>query len=139
MALQRVNLALLLLLSACNSEGSLFAPDRMTGQGGGASNSPAVLGEWEVILLVSVEGDLQTWTTNWLFRAGQTCRFQQTTKSLVEGVPRVELRACTWRTGNGRLTVTFTDTGEVLPMEFEFAALDPDRLVLDNIEYHRVP
>lgn len=131
--------ALLLVLAACNSEGNLFAPDRMSGQGGGVSNSPAVIGEWEVILLVSVEEDLQNWTTNWLFRAGQTCRFQQTIESLVEGFPRVELRPCTWTTGNGLLTVTFTDNGEVLPMDFEFAALDPNRLVLDNLEYHRIP
>ncbi len=140
MSLKHAGLAALtLFLGGCNSEGNLFAPDRMSGQGGGATNSPAVVGEWEVILLVSVEGDLQNWTTNWLFRSGQTCRFQQTIESLVEGFPRVELRPCTWATGNGLLTVTFTDNGEVLPMKFEFAALDPNRLVLDNLEYHRVP
>ena len=131
--------ALLLFLGACNSEGNLFGPDRMSGVGGGASNAAAVIGEWEVTLIISVEDDLQTWTTNWLFGQSQACRFQQTTESLVEGFPRIEVRLCTWRTGTGLLTVTFTDNGEVLPMEFEFAGLDPDRLVLDNIEYHRVP
>lgn len=140
MMLKRESLAaLVLFLGACNSEGHLFAPDRMSGQGGGATSNAAVIGEWEVILLVSVEEDLQNWTTNWLFRSGQTCRFQQTVESLVEGFPRVELRPCTWQTGNGLLTVTFTDTGEVLPMQFDFAGLDPNRLVLDDIEYHRVP
>jgi len=131
--------AVMLLLAACNSEGSLFENDRMQGQGGGTSNNNAILGEWETIIVISAADDLQKWTTNWLFRSGGSCRFQQTTESLVEGFPRVELRNCTWRTANGFLTVTYTDTGEVLSMRFEFAALDPNRLVLDSIEYHRVP
>ena len=132
--------ALLLVLGGCNQEGSLFETDRMSGVGGGGSNTPAVVGTWETTIIVSVEGDLQNWTTRWDFNAaGLTCRFTQTIESLVEGFPRVETRPCTWTTANGILTVTFTDNGEVLPMTFEFAGLDPNRLVLDDIEYHRVP
>jgi len=132
--------AALLVLGGCNQEGSLFETDRMSGVSGGGNNSIAVLGAWETTIIVSVEGDLQTWTTRWDFNAtGLTCRFIQTTESLVEGFPRIETRPCTWATANGILTVTFTDNGEVLPMTYEFAGLDPNRLVLDDIEYHRVP
>ena len=133
--------ALLLAVGACNQTGNLFETDRMSGQGGGGeTNTPAVLGAWETTIIVSVEGDLQTWTTRWDFNAvGLTCRFNQVIESLVEGVPRIETRPCTWSTSNNILTVTFTDNGEVLPMTYEFAGLDPNRLVLDEIEYHRVP
>jgi hypothetical protein len=131
--------ALLVVLGACNTEGNLFAPDNVPGQSGGGSNTPAIVGEWETVILITVEDDLQNWTTNWLFRANLSCRFQQTIESLVEGIPRIDLRPCTWATSNGVLTVTFTDNGEILPMSYEFAGLDPNRLVLDDIEYVRLP
>jgi hypothetical protein len=132
--------ALLLVLGGCNQEGSLFENDRMSGVSGGGNSSIAVLGTWETTIIVTVEDDLQNWTTRWEFEApGQACRFTQTTESLVEGFPRIETRPCTWATANGILTVTFSDNGEVLPMRFGFASLDPNRLVLDDIEYHRVP
>jgi len=42
--------------------------------------------------------------------------------------------------GQGPDTVmTYTDNGEILNMPYEFAGLNPNRLVLDSIEYHRVP
>ena len=131
--------ALLLVLGACNSEGSLFAPDRPPGQSGGGTTSPAVIGEWETVIIISADGDIQNWTTNWIFRSDLTCRFLQTIESVLEDVPRVELRPCTWSTANGILTVTYTDNGEVLNMSYDFAGLDPNRLVLDDIEYRRVP
>lgn len=131
--------ALLVFSVSCNSEGNLFAPDRVPGQNGGGGSSPGLIGEWEVILLIAVEDDLQNWTTRWLFGLNQACRFTQITESLVEGFPRTEIRPCTWTTANGILTVRFTDNGEVLPMEYDFAGLDPNRLVLDDIEYHRFP
>jgi hypothetical protein len=138
-SLRSAGLALVLVLGACNTEGNLFAPDRIPGQSGGDTSSPAVVGEWETILIISTDGDLQNWTTNWIFRLDLTCRFQQTVESLVEGFPRIELRPCTWSTANGILTVVFTDNGEVLPMTYEFAGLNPNRLVLDDIEYVRIP
>ena len=61
--------ALLLVLGGCNQEGSLFENDRMSGIGGGGSNTPAVVGTWETTIIVSVEGDLQNWTTRWEFNA----------------------------------------------------------------------
>lgn len=131
--------ALLAFLVACNTEGNLFAPDRIPGQSGGGGSTRALIGEWETILLIAVEDDLQNWTTRWLFGVNRACRFTQITESLVEGFPRTEVRPCTWTTSNNTLTVRFSDNGEVLPMEFDFAGLDPNRLVLDDIEYHRFP
>ena len=130
---------MLLALGACNQEGNLFETDRLTGVSGGGNNTPAVLGVWETTIIVTVEGDLQNWTTRWEFNApGLTCRFTQTIESLVEGFPRIDTRPCTWSTSNGILTVVFSDNGEVMTMPYEFAGLDPNRLVLDDIEYHRV-
>ena len=137
--LRSAGAALLLVLGACNSEGSLFAPDRPAGQSGGDTSTPLVIGEWETTIIISEAGDLQNWTTNWVFRADLTCRFLQTIESVLEDIPRVELRPCTWSTANGILTVTYTDNGEILNMPYEFAGLNPNRLVLDSIEYHRVP
>ena len=144
MYLQRIyrgaGVALVLVLGACNQEGSLFENDRPSGVSGGGNNTVAVVGTWETTIIVTVEGDLQNWTTRWEFEAtGLECRFTQTIESLVEGFPRIETRPCTWTTANGIVTVTFTDNGEVLPMRYDFAGLDPNRLVLDDIEYHRVP
>ena len=143
MLLQRMvrgaGMALLLMLGACNQEGSLFENDRMSGVAGSGNNSLAVVGTWETTIIISVEGDLQNWTTRWEFdAAGRTCRYTQTTESLVEGFPRIKTRPCTWTTANGIVTVTYTDNGEVLAMTYEFASLDPNRLVLQDIEYHRV-
>jgi hypothetical protein len=131
--------ALLLVLGACNQEGNLFETDRPSGQAGGGTTSPVVVGSWETTLIVNVDGDLQTWTTRWDFNAaGLTCRFNQVVESLVEGIPRIETRPCTWLTSNGFVSVTFTDNEEVLRMAFEFADFDPNRLVLDGTEYQRV-
>jgi hypothetical protein len=132
--------AVLLALGACNQEGSLFETERTSGQAGGGTNTLVVVGNWETTLIFTVEDDIQTVTTRWEFNAaGLTCRFNQVVESLLEGFPRFETRPCTWATANGVLTVTFTDNGEVLPMRYDFAAFDPNRLVLDDIEYHRVP
>ena len=131
--------ALLLIFGACNTEGNLFAPDRPSGQSGGGSTTPAVIGEWETVIIVTVDTDIQNWTTNWIFRSDLSCRFLQTIESVIEDIPRVDLRPCTWSTANGIITVTFGDNGEVLNMSYDFAGLDPNRLVLDDIEYRRIP
>jgi hypothetical protein len=97
------------------------------------------VGQWETILLVDVPGDSQTWTTTWLFQADQTCRFTRSILSIVEGLPRVTLRPCTWRTANATVLVSYTEpagTSSVLP--YDFVAFDPDRLLLEGIEYRRV-
>jgi hypothetical protein len=139
---RRRHLVLLLLglSGACGGERSLFAPvDRVTGTGGRDSGDARLVGEWETILLVDVPGDRQTWTTTWVFRDDLTCRFTRSILSIAEGVPRVTIRTCTWRTANATVLVTYTDPlGTVSTLPYDFVSFDPNRLLLEGIEYRRV-
>jgi hypothetical protein len=129
-----------MLTSACGGQPSLFAPDDgQSGVGGRPSGDARLVGEWQTIILVDVPGDSQTWTTTWLFRSDLTCRFTRSILSIADGVPRVTLRPCTWRTANSTVLVTYTDppgTGVILP--YDFASFAPNRLLLEGIEYSRV-
>jgi hypothetical protein len=97
----------------------------------------ALTGTWQTVLVVQVADDFQTWTTTWRFAAAGTCRQTVVTESLAEGFPRTATRDCTWRTNDGAVAITFAAGGTV-SFDFSFAALDPARLVLDGLEYHRV-
>lgn len=91
------------------------------------------------MLLIDVAGDLQTWATTWSFRIDNTCRFSRSVLSLVEGVPRVTLRPCTWRTANAIIQVTYTDTQTgTSQLPYQFISFNPDRLQLEGVEYRRV-
>lgn len=87
--------------------------------------------------MIEVPGDLQTWTTTWHFDAAGTCRQTLVTESLAEGFPRTTVRDCSWATNGGEVAITFAGGGTVT-FDFSFAALDPDRLVLDGFEYQRL-
>jgi lipocalin-like protein len=133
--------ALALLLAACGSEPTAPGMDRPgSGFGSGTSNSGSSLatlvGTWQTTAVIEVPGDVQTSTTTWQFDADGTCRLTMTTESLAEGFPRTAERACTWTVSGTRLSVTFAGGG-TLDLEFSFAGLSPDRLVLDGFEYHR--
>ena len=58
------------------------------------------------------------------------------TESLAEGFPRTTDLACTWTITGTQLQIAFAGGG-TLVMEFSFAGLSPDRLVLDGFEYQR--
>jgi hypothetical protein len=58
------------------------------------------------------------------------------TESLAEGFPRTTVLACTWTITGTQLQIAFAGGG-TLVMEFSFAGLSPDRLVLDGFEYQR--
>jgi hypothetical protein len=105
-----------------------------SGSGGGAA---ALVGTWETIVVIQVPGDLQTWTTTWRFDADGTCRQTVVTESLAEGFPRTIERTCAWSTNGGEIAITFVGGGTVV-FDFSFAALSPDRLVLDGFEYQRL-
>lgn len=132
-----------LTLGSLACEGSPVAPradqppdglGRGTSDGGSAAG--ALVGVWQTTVVVQVPGDLQTWTTTWEFDADQSCREIQVTESLAEGFPRTTDRACTWAASGTQMTVTFAGGG-TLVMQFSFAGLSPDRLVLDGFEYQR--
>ncbi len=116
-------------------------PSRQPGTGGtggpGASASSPVVGAWEAVLLLEASGDAQTWTTVWRFARDGSCRFTRTTLSLLEGVPRVEDRRCTWRLSGPEILVTWT-AGGARALPYQFAGLSPNRLVLEGIEYRRI-
>ncbi len=124
---------------ACGGEGSIFAPPRPTGQGGGGSLNPTLFGEWEAVILIEAPPDIQTWTTRWRFDGDRTCRFRQVVVSALEGTTREKTRDCTWRDVNATIALVWQDSGvgEVLP--YSFPSLNPNRLLLQGIEYRRAP
>jgi hypothetical protein len=133
---------ILLLLAACNADPT--AP-RMgqagggngSGTSGGGGGGSELVGAWQTVVVIEVPGDLQTWTTTWRFDSAGTCRQTVITESLAEGFPRTTERTCTWTTSSGEVTISFVGGG-TLTFDFSFAALDPDRLVLDGFEYQRL-
>lgn len=129
---------LCLTLAGCGGEGGLFAPGRNPGVSGGGGGD-ALVGRWETTLVLDVPPDFQTWTTMWTFRSDRTCHYRQTVVSVLEGGARVKERDCEWRTANTVITVTWADTGAEEGLPFSFAALDPNRLLLQGIEYRRAP
>jgi hypothetical protein len=110
-------------------------PARGTGTGTGTD---ALLGTWQVMTVIPIGADFQTSTVIWQFDANGTCRQDVTTLLASEGIPRLTRRDCTWSSGLNAITVTFTGS---LPATFSvaFAAFSADRLVLDGLEYSRVP
>ena len=133
-----VGLGLLLVMAACGGERSLFAPDHQPAGSGIPGRDPAVMGTWQVVLLISAETDLQTWTTTWQFAADGTCRFSRVIRSALEGQDRITVRPCSWRTANATIIVTYTDDATTALLPYRLAAFDPDRLVLEGVEYARV-
>ena len=133
---------MILLLAAC--DGHPTSPP--TGQAGGGNDSgasggggggSALVGSWQTVVLIEVPGDLQTWTTTWRFDPAGTCRQTVITESLAEGFPRTTERTCTWSTNSGEVAISYVGGGTVT-FDFSFAALDPNRLVLDGFEYQRL-
>ena len=129
-------------LAACNGDptgprGGLPGGGAGSGTRGGGTSQSALVGDWRTVLVIEVPGDLQTWTTTWHFDATGTCRQTLVTESLAEGFPRTTDRICTWATNGGQIAITFVGGG-TLSFAFSFAALDPDRLVLDGFEYQRL-
>ena len=96
------------------------------------------MGEWETVLVIWLDTDVQTWTTNWVFRRDGTCRYRQTVHSVLEDATRVKLRDCAYTLNGPAVTITFLDTGALLTTPHSFAALSRDRLILEGIEYRRI-
>ena len=108
-----------------------------SGASGGGGGGSALVGAWQTVVVIEVPGDLQTWTTTWRFDSAGTCRQTVITESLAEGFPRTTERTCTWTTNTGEVAISYVGGGTVT-FDFSFAALDPDRLVLDGFEYQRL-
>jgi hypothetical protein len=133
--------SLLIAGSACG--GDADGPDPLGpgrnpgGSSGGGSNDPTVVGSWENVSVIQVPGDVQRWTTVWLFDAEGMCQQTVETESLAEGQAHVTERACTYATAAGEITIHYLGAG-TLTFDFSFADFSPDRLVLDGFEYQRL-
>lgn len=138
-----LGLALAAVVSACAPEqtgpapgGGLLEPPGPPAHGDGTGTN-ALIGDWKLVTVIPIGGDLQTTTVLWQLAADLTCRRTVTTLLVSEGIPRTTVRDCDYLPGINSVTVTFPGS---LPATFtvSFAAFDPDRLVLDGMEYERV-
>jgi hypothetical protein len=82
---------------------------------------------------------VETVTTTWTFDRTGGCAKQVRSFSVVEGFPRTTLRLCRFSTANALIDITFSDTGGSVSFHFDFAGFSPDRLLLDDTEFQRVP
>ena len=141
----RAALLLVGLLAACAAPDAtgpalqpgadLFPP----GSSGGSATSgdAALLGRWERFDVLDAGDDIVSQTTAWEFLEDGRCRRTLETFSANEGVAREEVRDCTWSTGVASITITLSG-GAPATFDLSFAGFDPDRLVLDGLEYRRV-
>ena len=137
---------LTLLLAACSAETTTPTTDGPPipfpkGMSGGSQvdAASAVVGSWRRFDVLSADDsdDIVTQTTEWAFDSVGGCQRTITTLDAVEGIPRVNRRDCTWETGVQEITLHWSD-GEVTTFSLTFAAFDPDRMVLDGLEYQRI-
>ncbi len=129
-------------LVACTAElrdPTRFLQPGSRGQTGTGGSTTALVGTWQAFILIAVPADVQTWVTTWQLRADGRCHFRREVTSALEGVTRVLERDCTWTTSGNTLTAIFTDTGETYPMPWSFKSLDTGILVLQGVEYRRLP
>lgn len=137
---------LTLLLGACSAETMTPTTDGPpidfpTGVSGGGqvNTASAVVGNWRRFDVLSADdsADVISQTTEWAFDSAGACQRTITTFDAVEGFPRSTRRDCTWETGVQEITLHWSD-GEVNTFSLTFAAFDPDRMVLDGLEYQRI-
>jgi hypothetical protein len=127
------------LLAACGDGGPTGTdrPEDNSATSGGPGPAARLAGTWRNVVVISVPGDLQTWTTTWRFESDGRCLQTVETESLAEGFPRVTERACTFAARDFDVTIAFTGGG-TLVFAYSFADFSPDRLILDGFEYERV-
>ena len=135
----------ILTLQGCGGEGRIptsLGGDRPIGggQSGGATVASALVGTWRNVWVVFLDTDVQTWTTVWTFRSDNTCVIDKTLRSLALEFPQVTIRPCRYTIRGTDLGITWTDAaGGVATLPFSFAGFSPDRLVLEGLEYERLP
>jgi hypothetical protein len=143
-----VFLTLALALGACEG-GDPFTPESVppldtdggTSGGGGvgdSTNAQLVVGIWELTIVTFLMDDVLTERTVWEFGPDLNC--QQTIYSTLgsEGFERVTRNYCTYLVVNFDVVIRFDDTLEEVTFPFDIAAFDPDRLILDGLEYTRI-
>lgn len=135
--------SLLLLVAAC--QGAPRDPTRFlqpgdgTGQVGTGGGLGALVGTWQVVIVLAVEADVQRWTTTWRFDADRSCQFRREVLSIAEGVPRLIERRCTWAVGGNTIRITYADNAEEYSLPWSFASFGTTTLLLEGVPYQRVP
>ncbi len=134
------------MLVACGGEARMptsLGGDRPIGggqTGGSTTVASALIGVWRNVWVVFLDTDVQTWTTVWTFRSDNTCLIDKTLRSLALEFPQGTLRPCRYAILGTDLGITWTDAaGGAATVPFSFANFSPDRLVLEGLEYERLP
>jgi hypothetical protein len=126
----------LLIIGACTGgTRSLVGPDRPPGQG---DTSPTLIGEWQISYVITGEDFQQFYTDTWRFEAAGDCLFHQTIRRIVPESTITRQRDCSWSTANGRVSLTFRDTGQRLDVEYSHPGGDTSRLIFDGTTYGRI-
>ena len=135
----------LILLTGCTAElrtepefGPAGGTPGLGGGGGGASGltNTALAGTWENIQVFEFDNDITRLTTRWTFTVAGVCSRTTVTESLIEGIPRTEVRACSYSIGGSNLLVEYVDTGQTSVMAAFLQS--PTVLLLDQIVYDKV-
>lgn len=133
-------LSLCLTLPTACGDGGPTGSDRPGDHRGitrGEGPREQLLGTWRAVVVVTLPGDLQTWTTTWRFDPAGSCRQTVETESLAEGFPRVTERSCSFVARDFDVAIAFTGGGRLV-LRYSFADFSSDRLVLDGFEYQRL-
>ncbi len=144
-------LALALCLSACaapdqtgpstgggDALGQPVTPPATGGGGGGGGAAlGALIGDFQTISVIPVNGNFQSTVTQWRFAADSSCRRTVRTTLLSEGIAQTTLADCTYTTSVNSVLVTFPGSPTAV-FSVSFAGFSPDRLVLDGVEYQRI-
>jgi hypothetical protein len=129
----------LTLLPACGDGGPTGTdrPGENSGVSGNDGGAERLIGTWQVVVVIEVPADIQTWITTWRFEPNGRCLETVEVRSVVEGIPRVTERPCTFVARDFDVTIAFVN-GATLVLTYSFADFSPDRLILDGLEYERL-
>ena len=130
-------LAVSLLLIACGGGGPTGPLPPSENSGISDSETPAgrLAGTWRTTVLIEVPGDIQAWVTTWEFDRDGACLHTSEVRSVVDTVPRVTERRCSFTADGTVITIAYTD-GPTLPLNYTLVSFD--QLTLDGLEYERV-
>ena len=130
-------LAVSLLLIACRGGGPTGPLPPSDDSGISDSETPAgrLAGTWRATALVDVPGDVQAWVTTWEFDRDGACLHTSEVRSVVDTVPRVTERRCSFTADGTVITIAYTG-GPTLPLNYTLVSAD--ELILDGLTYGRV-